>query len=257
MVDITFDDIGHTYVSGSNRVHALDNIDFRIESGQIVSIVGSSGCGKTTLLRIAAWLVDPTDGTVRVDGTPVQGIPDEVGLIFQDYDSTLLDWKNVYENVKIGAELSATGNEDPGAIADEYIDLVGLSDFKENYITELSGGMRQRVQVARVFAYQPDVLLCDEPFGALDAQTKEIMQQEFLKILKEEAITTMFVTHDIEEAIYMGDSVYTFNSKNPGQLDGGQNTNFGGPLFPKTEYQKQHTDEITSMKEDIQGVIRL
>lgn len=257
MAGLTFDDVGHTYLSGSNSVEALEGIDLEIESGQIASIVGSSGCGKTTLLRIAAGLVDSTEGVTRVDGDPIDGIPEEIGLIFQDYDSTLLEWRNVYKNVKIGAELGANGSEDPADIAEEYIDLVGLSEFRDNYITELSGGMRQRVQVARVFAYQPQVLLCDEPFGALDAQTKEIMQEEFLKILKEEGITAMFVTHDIEEAIYMGDVVYTFRAKNPGRLDEGTDTDIGGPLFPKTQYQKENNAEIADLKEQIQEIIHL
>lgn len=256
MAELSFEGVSHAFGSGEEVVEALGDIHLTIPSGQIGSIVGSSGCGKTTLLRIACGLIAPSEGTVHIDDEPISGIPDRVGLIFQDYDNTLLKWKSVYDNVLIGAEMSGLEGDEAREVADNYIELVGLEDFQKNYIQELSGGMKQRVQVARVFSYSPDILLCDEPFGALDAQTKEKLQEEFLKILNEENVTTMFVTHDIEEAIYMGDTLYAFTDKNPGRINDGIDTAWEGPLFPKTAFEQNHTNRIADLKQEVQGIIK-
>lgn len=249
--------VGHAYGSGESQVQALSDINLSVNHGEVVSIVGASGCGKTTLLRILAGLLRPAAGSIAIDGTVVSGISDHVGLIFQNYDNTLLKWKSVFQNVSLGAEMGGTPKGQVEEATERYLDLVGLSDFRNAKPQELSGGMKQRVQVARVLAYDPEVLLCDEPFGALDAQTKERLQDEFLEILQGEETSTVFVTHDIEEAIYLGDTVYVFTSANPGRIDANLDIAFDRPRFPKTEFEGNHFDEVTEIKKEIQELMQL
>lgn len=247
-------DVSHVY-DADERVEALRNINITIDRGNIGAIVGSSGCGKTTLLRILGGLLAPTSGTIEIDGDLVRGIPSEVGIIFQDYDNTLLKWKSVFANVAIGAEMG--GSQNVEETTNHYLQLVGLDEFSRAMPRELSGGMKQRVQVARLLAYGPSLLLCDEPFGALDAQTKETLQDELLRILHKENITTVFVTHDIEEAIYLGDMIFVFTAKQPGRIDRTIDVEFERPRFPKERFEACYAKTITETKSRIKELMSI
>lgn len=214
MASVTIDDVTHVYDSGSDAVTALREFDLEIDSGEFVSVVGPSGCGKSTLLYILGGFIDPTEGTVAVDGSPIDGPGTDRGIIFQEY--ALYPWKTVAENVRFG--LKHTGdrsNEEIDATAQKYIDRVGLDGFEDKFPKELSGGMKQRVATARTLAYDPEILLMDEPFGALDDQTREILQDDLLDICAETEKTIVFITHGIDEATYLSDRIVIM-SAHPG-----------------------------------------
>jgi NitT/TauT family transport system ATP-binding protein len=198
------------------EVTALDHIDLDIHDGEFVSIVGPSGCGKTTLLRIIHGLVEANGGEVRIDDQPVTEPRPECGFVFQNFG--LYPWRSVLDNVAFGLELQKVEQKERRQRAQEFITLVGLAGFEASYPHQLSGGMQQRVGLARTLAIDPHILLMDEPFGALDAQTKRIMQLELLRILNEQSNinTVVFVTHDLEEALLLSDRVVVM-TKRPGQ----------------------------------------
>lgn len=190
----------------------LEDISLQIREGEFLSVIGVSGCGKSTLLRIIGGLEKETSGTVLVNGNKVEKPSRKTGFIFQDH--RLLPWLTVEENVRFGLDPK---NPDNDRLIDENLELVGLSDFKKSYPGELSGGMSQRVAIARALANHPDILLLDEPFGALDAMTRINMQQELRKIWEKEKITMILITHDIEEAVYLGERVVVLSSR-PGRI---------------------------------------
>jgi NitT/TauT family transport system ATP-binding protein len=186
-------------------VQVLNDISFEMREGEIVSVVGLSGCGKTTLLRIIGGLLEPDSGSIRVDGTPVNGPGSDRAIVFQQ--PSLLPWRNAIRNVQFGLELKHTAKEVSTARAREALELVGLRDYAQYYPKQLSGGMQQRVGLARALAVDPQILLMDEPFSALDAQTREGLQAELLDLQATTKKTIMFVTHDLDEAIYLSDRV--------------------------------------------------
>jgi ABC-type nitrate/sulfonate/bicarbonate transport system ATPase subunit len=186
-------------------VQVLNNISFEMYEGEIVSVVGLSGCGKTTLLRIIGGLLEPDGGSIRVDGRPVRGPGLDRAIVFQQ--PSLLPWRTALRNVQFGLELKRTSNEVSTARAREALELVGLRDYEQYYPKQLSGGMQQRVGLARALAVEPEILLMDEPFSALDAQTREGLQAELLDLQATTRKTIMFVTHDLDEAIYLSDRV--------------------------------------------------
>lgn len=194
----------HTTERGSQIV-ALGGVDLTVVDGEFVAIVGPSGCGKTTLLSQIAGLQDPTSGEILVDGRPVHGPGRDRGVVFQA-DAIFL-WRSVRKNVEYGLEVQGLPREARTARANEYLRLVGLEQYADLYPKELSGGMKKRCQIATVLANDPDVLLMDEPFGALDYPTKCQLQEELLRILSREPKTTLFVTHDIEEALFLADRI--------------------------------------------------
>jgi NitT/TauT family transport system ATP-binding protein len=187
----------------SGPVVALDDLDIDIRPGEFVALLGPSGCGKSTLLNVVAGILKPTSGEITVDGKPVKGPNPACGIVFQNH--SLFPWMSVLENVAFGPKMLGRG--DPIGTARTFLSLVGLEKQASAWPSSLSGGMQQRVGIARALATYPPVLLMDEPFGALDAQTRSIMQEELLKIWSQFKTTVIFVTHDIEEAIFLADRV--------------------------------------------------
>jgi NitT/TauT family transport system ATP-binding protein len=196
-------------------MQALAAVNFAVHRGEFVSIVGPSGCGKTTLLNIASGLLKPTGGTFAVRGEAVSGPGKDRAMVFQD--PSLLPWRTVLGNVLYGVECQGGDTKAVGGQALQLIKLVGLEGFERYYPHELSGGMRQRVNLARALLTDPEVLLMDEPFAALDAQTREAMQAELLRVWAETRKTVLFITHQIDEAVYLSDRVLVFGS-HPGRL---------------------------------------
>ncbi|MGW7056067.1 ABC transporter ATP-binding protein [Streptomyces sp. NPDC054887] len=194
---------------------ALDGIDLEIAAGEFVVVVGPSGCGKSTLLDLLGGLTPPSSGRILLDGVPVTGAGLDRGIVFQQY--ALLPWRTACGNVEFGLEATGVPRRERAERAREYLDLVGLTGFEDRHPHELSGGMRQRVAIARSLAYDPEVLLMDEPFAALDAQTRESMQDELLRIWERTGKTVVFITHGIEEAVYLGRRVAVMTSR-PGRI---------------------------------------
>ena len=197
------------------QMEVLRDINFQVQQGEFVSIVGPSGCGKTTLLNIASGLLKPTAGRFVVQGNPVDGPGKDRAMVFQD--ASLLPWRTVLGNVLYGVECQGGNTKAATPRALELIELVGLKGFERYYPHELSGGMRQRVNLGRALLTDPEVLLMDEPFAALDAQTREAMQAELLRIWQAARKTVVFITHQIDEAVYLSDRVLVFGS-HPGRL---------------------------------------
>jgi NitT/TauT family transport system ATP-binding protein len=193
----------------------LEDLSFDVREGELVSLLGSSGCGKTTLLRIIAGLVPLDAGSVRVKGTPVAGPRKDLCMVFQNFG--LLPWRSVLANVAFPLELDGLAQAEREAVAARYIEIVGLKGFESHYPHELSGGMQQRVGIARALTRKPLVLLMDEPFAALDAQTRETLQEDFMRIRRELSTTVIFVTHSIDEALVMSDRIAVFTPR-PGRL---------------------------------------
>jgi NitT/TauT family transport system ATP-binding protein len=210
---IEFRGIHHAF--GARPV--LENIDLGVERSEFVCIVGPSGCGKTTLLRLLAGLLGPSHGEVTLGGKRVTAPPPEVAFMFQDYSKALLPWRTASGNVSLALEAGNYPRANRAARIRELLDKVGLGGHAEAYPAQLSGGMQQRLQIARCLAQEPQVLLMDEPFGALDAMTRQALQDEMLRIVASEKATALFVTHDLEEAIYLGDRVVALYP-NPGRV---------------------------------------
>jgi NitT/TauT family transport system ATP-binding protein len=196
-------------------VEALHDVSIQVGAGEFVSIVGASGCGKTTLLRIVDGLVSPTRGSIRVNGQPVSGPGPDRGFVFQQ--DALFPWRTVLDNVVFGLEVQGKSKHETRERANGFLQLVGLAGFEHLFPHELSGGMRQRANLARALTIDPDVLLMDEPFASLDAQTREIMQSELLRIWRSNKKTVLFVTHQIDEAVYLSDRVVVMTSR-PGRV---------------------------------------
>lgn len=194
---------------------ALDGIDLGVREGEFLTLVGPSGCGKSTLLDLLTGLTAPTSGEIRIDGVPVEGPGLDRGIVFQQY--ALFPWRTALGNVEFGLEAKAVPRKERSALARRHLDLVGLGGFGDRYPHELSGGMRQRVAIARSLAFDPDVLLMDEPFAALDAQTRESLQEELLRIWEKTGKTIVFITHGIDEAVYLGQRVAVMSSR-PGRI---------------------------------------
>ncbi len=209
---LTVRDLGKVFEGRDGEVVALENVDFDIAEKEFVTVIGTSGCGKSTLLSIIAGLEEETEGEVMVNGHPVLEPGRDRGVVFQTY--TLFPWLTAQKNVEFA--LKGSGDERT-RVAREHLNLVGLERFAGSYPSQLSGGMRQRVAIARALSYKPEVLLMDEPFGALDAQTRQLMQELLTRVWEEHRLTVMFVTHDIDEAVFLSDRVLVMTSR-PGRI---------------------------------------
>lgn len=195
---------------------ALKEINLDIEEKEFICIVGASGCGKTTLLRIIAGLETTTEGQILLSGTPIEGTDTDRGMVFQEY--SLFPWKSVIDNIAFGLEMRGIPKAERRERAEKYLKIIHLEQFRDAYPHELSGGMRQRVAIARALANDPKVLLMDEPFGALDAQTRNVMQRELLEIWEETKKTVIFVTHSVDEAVFLADRIVILSPR-PGKIE--------------------------------------
>lgn len=207
--------LNKSFQRDQNKLTVLDGIHLDIEQGEFISIVGSSGCGKSTLLRLIAGLDSDYQGEILLNKIPIQGTDLKRGLIFQEH--RLLPWLTVSENIHLALEETGLSRSEKNARVKEHIEIVGLTGFENAYPHELSGGMAQRVAIARGLVNKPDILLLDEPFGALDAMTRSHLQAELQRIWQHEKITMILVTHDIEEAVYLGDRVIVMSAR-PGKI---------------------------------------
>ena len=204
------------FAVGDGEVDALAPVDLTIHQGEFVCMIGASGCGKSTLLRIIAGFEEPTTGDVSIDGKAIAGPGSDRGMVFQDY--ALFPWMTVRENISFGPRQRQLPRQEIESTTDEFVRMVGLERFADRYPNQLSGGMKQRVAIARVLANNANILLMDEPFGALDALTREQLQHELLQIWTRTGVTTIFVTHSVEEAVLLADRVLVM-SAGPGRID--------------------------------------
>jgi NitT/TauT family transport system ATP-binding protein len=204
-----------TYTKDGRGIAVLDVGRFAVREGEFVTVIGPSGCGKSTLLHIMGGFITADAGTIRVFGDAVNGPGPDRGMMFQEF--ALFPWKTVEGNVAWGLEVQGFQKQKITETVHAYLEMIGLTEFRKHYPAELSGGMKQRVALARVLAFNPKVLLMDEPFGALDAQTRETMQEEVTRLWERTRKTIVFVTHDIEEAVFLGDRVVVLSAR-PGRI---------------------------------------
>lgn len=239
-------DVEKTFHGRKGSVHALSGISLTLEDGEFVSVVGASGCGKSTLLRIVAGLEPASGGELTLDGAPLVGPGRDRGMVFQQY--TLYPWLSALENVEFG--LRHLPKKERGEVARRFLDVVGLLDFAGSYPFQLSGGMQQRVAIARALALRPSILLMDEPFGALDAQTRSLMQELLLSIWERDRLSVLFVTHDIDEAIFLADRICVLSTK-PGRVR--ELIDVGLPR-PR-QFSQQMEREFLELKQHVRALI--
>ena len=199
--------LGKTYGAGDKATHAVGDVSFTVEDGEFVCVVGPSGCGKTTLLKCVAGLLRPSRGEVLLDDRRVTAPPEEMALVFQEYGRSLMPWTSVRNNVLLPLRHKPLDRKQRSALVEDSLESVGLTRFIDHYPWQLSGGMQQRVAIARALAYQPSILLMDEPFASVDAQTRGDLEDLVLRVREQYGITILFVTHDIDESVYLADRV--------------------------------------------------
>ena len=248
MSEIRFVDVAMRFTTRRGAVQALERISLTVPDGQFACIVGPSGCGKSTLLMVAAGLVDPTEGEVLVDGKPTSHPGADRGMVFQSY--SLYPWLSVRRNIEFGLEIKKTPKSKRQQRSDELIRLMKLDGFSDAYPKALSGGMKQRAAIARALANDPQVLLMDEPFGALDAQTRQIMQEMLTEIWQRYRKTVLFVTHDIEEAIFLGDVIYVMTNR-PGRI----RTTLAVDLPRPRTFEMVGSPQFAALRNQVVGII--
>ncbi len=234
---------------GKKTVLALDDVSMAVQDNEFITIVGTSGCGKSTFLNMVAGLAAPTAGTLTIDGHPINGPGLDRGMVFQSY--TLFPWQTVLGNVLFGLAKKRLSRRERIDTARRYVAMVGLRGFDDAYPAQLSGGMQQRVAIARALAYNPSILLMDEPFGALDAQTRGLMQELLLRVWEEHKITVLFITHDVDEAIFLSDRVYVMTAR-PGRIKAEVAIELPRPRL----YEMQTAPAFIALKRDVMGLIR-
>jgi NitT/TauT family transport system ATP-binding protein len=230
---------------------ALADVTFDVARGEFVCVVGPSGAGKTTLLRCLAGLMPPTSGEAMFEGTPLRRVPDQVGVVFQDYSRSLFPWLTVNRNIALPLKVRGIGKSSRAERTAEVLDSVGLSDAGRQYPWQLSGGMQQRVAIARALAYRPDLLLMDEPFASVDAQTRFDLEDLILRVRDEFGVTVVFVTHDIDEAVYLADRIVVL-SASPGVV-----SEIVDIMLPKPRDQiaTKGDEAFTSYRQHLLGVV--
>lgn len=246
---ITISNVGKTFGVEGEEFVAIERINLDIRENQFVSIVGTSGCGKSTLLNLVGGLDEPTYGEIRIDDRPVTGPGRDRGYVFQSY--SLFEWMTVEGNIRFALEKSTISNPEKSELVSHFIHAVGLSGFEKAFPKHLSGGMRQRVAIARALVYKPSILLMDEPFGALDAQTRGMMQELLLKIWEDHKVTVLFVTHDVDEAIFLADRVIILASR-PGLVKKDINIELDRPRT----YEVLTDAKFSALKREILSDIR-
>jgi NitT/TauT family transport system ATP-binding protein len=199
--------LGKTYGTGPTATHAVGDVSFTVDEGEFVCVVGPSGCGKTTLLKCIGGLLRPSAGEVLLRGSPVTGPPERMALVFQEYSRSLMPWMSVRSNVLLPLRHKKLSARERTSLVEDALGAVGLTRFMDRYPWQLSGGMQQRVAIARALAYQPSILLMDEPFASVDAQTRGDLEDLVLEVRNEFGITILFVTHDIDESVYLSDRI--------------------------------------------------
>jgi NitT/TauT family transport system ATP-binding protein len=248
---IRFDNVDFTYTPPNGRpVRALDRVSFDVASNEFVAIVGPSGCGKSTLLYLLGGFLPLREGEILVDGRKVTKPGPDRGIVFQHF--ALFPWKTVRQNVLYGLERKKIDAAERGVLAQKYIDLVKLDGFEDAWPAQLSGGMKQRVAIARTLAIDPDVLLMDEPFGALDAQTRGILQEELLAIWGMTRKTVLFVTHDVHEAALLADRVVVMSAR-PGRIKATLTINLPRPRVPDVTRSQQFADHCQEIWDLVRG----
>ena len=244
--EIDVDGVTKIYDPDGEHVVAVEDMDLAVDAEEFVALLGPSGCGKSTLMDCIAGYLEPTDGEIAVDGDPVSGPDPKRGVVFQE--NRLFPWKSIKENVEFGPRVHEGIEE---GRAERILDEMGLDGFEESYPAELSGGMQQRAELARLLANDPDIMLMDEPFSALDALTKEIMQKKLLEVWEQDNRTVLFITHDVEEAILLADRVIVMTAR-PGQVKDVIDVDIDRPRDPEVVT----TDRFTELRERALSVIR-
>jgi len=241
--------VSKLYEKNGNKIWALKNLNLEVKEGEFLAIVGPSGCGKSTLLKLMASLERPTEGKILLDGKELRDPGPERAMVFQYF--SLFPWCTVLENVEFGLKMLNVEEDERRERALHYIKLVGLEGFEDYYPRQLSGGMKQRVALARALAVDPEVLLMDEPFGSLDAQTRNFLQAELLKIWEEEKKTIVFVTHSIIEAVYLGDRVVLMTSR-PGRVKEVFEIDIERPRDKgSSEFSRVRSEILSSLKKEV------
>ncbi|WP_116020993.1 ABC transporter ATP-binding protein [Thermomonospora umbrina] len=242
-------DLTHTYADGHVAVR---DVNLNVASGELVSIVGPSGCGKSTLLRCIAGLIRPSQGRVILDGTPADGIPENLAVVFQDYSRSLFPWLSVRDNVALPLKRRGKSKTERREAAMEALESVGLAAAGGKYPWQLSGGMQQRVSIARALAYRPSLLLMDEPFGSVDAQTREDLEDLTLKVRGSDGMTILLVTHDIDESVYVGDRVVVLGSS-PGHVRADLPVDLPGP---RDQISTRELPEFVRLRAEVGRLVR-
>ena len=246
---LIIENVSKMFGHGEREVLALQNTSFSVAPNEFITILGPSGCGKSTILKIVAGLEEPSSGRVILDGKEIMGPGKDRGMVFQSY--TLFPWLNVQDNIEFGLEVAGRSKGERRDIAGHYLEKIGLKGFEKTFPTHLSGGMKQRVAIARALANDPQVLLMDEPFGALDAQTRTVMQELLLNVWEESHKTILFVTHDVEEALFMGDTVHVMTAR-PGRIK----ARIEVPLSRPRDYSVKISDAFVNCKKEALELIR-
>jgi NitT/TauT family transport system ATP-binding protein len=245
-------DLTRTYGQGPGAHVAIEGVRLSVAEGELVSIVGPSGCGKSTLLRCIAGLLTPSSGQVELSGTPVERVPDRLSVVFQDYSRSLYPWLTVQDNVALPLRRTERSRKARRAAASAALDAIGLPDVGQKYPWQLSGGMQQRVAIARALAGDPALLLMDEPFGSVDAQTREDLEDLTLRVRSERGITILLVTHDIDESVYVGDRVIVL-TPGPGRILADLRVDLPAP---RDQISTKQRPEFVQLRTEVSRLIR-
>lgn len=253
MRDLSVQSVEMVYqVPKSADVHALSNVSFDLEAGRLLTLLGPSGCGKTTLLNILAGFLAPTSGVVKLGDARITGPGQERGMVFQQ--GALFEWLSVEKNIAFGPNMNGADKTKTKARVDELLEIVGLGGFGDKQIYELSGGMQQRVALARCLANDPDVILMDEPLGALDALTREKMQKLILELWKETGVSVILVTHSVEEALYLGDRLFVMAPR-PGRIERDYDLPFAAQGLDVDTRDMKASPEFIAKREEVLSLI--